>query len=105
MSGGESMAIAEISVVPLGTKTPSVSQYVALAIKVLEKEKDIKYEITAMGTIIEGDLDRILAVVRKMHEGTFGEGVARVLTTIKIDDRRDKTQGMKGKVDSLKRKL
>ena len=99
------MAIAEISVVPLGTKTPSVSQYVALAIKVLEKEKDIKYEITAMGTIIEGDLDRILAVVRKMHEGTFGEGVARVLTTIKIDDRRDKTQGMKGKVDSLKRKL
>ena len=99
------MAIAEISVVPLGTKTPSVSQYVARAIKVLEKEKDIKYEITAMGTIIEGDLDRILAVVRKMHEGTFGEGVARVLTTIKIDDRRDKTQGMKGKVDSLKRKL
>jgi len=99
------MAIAEISVVPLGTKTPSVSQYVARAIKVLEKEKDIKYEITAMGTIIEGDLDRILAVVRKMHEGTFGEGVARVLTTVKIDDRRDKTQGMKGKVDSLKRKL
>jgi len=58
-----------------------------------------------MGTIVEGDLDRILAVVRKMHEGTFGEGVARVITTVKIDDRRDKTQGMKGKVDSLKKKL
>ena len=86
------MAIVELSVVPLGTKTPSVSQYVARAIKVLEKEKDIKYEITAMGTIIEGDLDRILAVVRKMHEGTFGDGVARVLTTVKIDDRRDKAQ-------------
>ena len=99
------MTIAEISIVPLGTKTPSVSQYVARAIKVLDKEKDIKYEITAMGTIIEGDLDRILAVVRKMHEGTFGEGVARVLTTVKIDDRRDKVQGMKGKVDSLKGKL
>lgn len=99
------MAIAEISIVPLGTKTPSVSQYVARAVKVLEKEKDIKWEITAMGTIIEGDLDRILAVVRKMHEGTFGEGVARVSTTVKIDDRRDKAQSMKGKVDSLKRKL
>ncbi|MCK5182241.1 MAG: MTH1187 family thiamine-binding protein, partial [Dehalococcoidia bacterium] len=48
------MAIAEVSVVPLGTKTPSVSQYVARAIKVLEQEKDIKYETTAMGTIIEG---------------------------------------------------
>jgi uncharacterized protein (TIGR00106 family) len=99
------MAIAEISVVPLGTKTPSVSQYVARAVKVLEREKDIKYEMTAMGTIIEGDLDRILAVVKKMHEGTFGAGVARVLTTVKIDDRRDKAQGMKEKVDSLKKKL
>jgi uncharacterized protein (TIGR00106 family) len=99
------MAIAEISVVPLGTKTTSISQYVARAVKVLEQEKDIKYEMTAMGTIIEGDLDKILAAVKKMHEGTFGEGVVRVVTTIKIDDRRDKAQGMKEKVDSLKKKL
>jgi len=99
------MAIAEVSVVPLGTQTPSVSQYVARAVRILEQEQDIKYEMTAMGTIIEGDLDRILAVVRKMHEGTFGEGIARVLTTIKIDDRRDKVQGMTAKLDSLKKKL
>jgi uncharacterized protein (TIGR00106 family) len=58
-----------------------------------------------MGTIIEGDLDRILAVAKKMHERTFGEGVARVLTMLKIDDRRDKAQDMKAKVDSLKKKL
>jgi uncharacterized protein (TIGR00106 family) len=105
VSGGESMAIAEVSIVPLGTKTPSVSQYVARAVKVLEREKDVRYEITAMGTIVEGDLDTILAVAKKMHEGIFGEGVVRVLTTIKIDDRRDKPQGIKEKVDSLKKKL
>ena len=99
------MAIAEVSVVPLGTRTPSVSQYVARAVKVLEREKGIKYEITPMGTIIEGDLDRILAVVKKMHEGVFGEGVARVLTTVKIDDRRDKALGMREKIDSLKKEL
>jgi uncharacterized protein (TIGR00106 family) len=99
------MAIAEISVVPLGTETPSVSKYVARAVKVLQQEKDVKYEISPMGTIIEGDLDKILAVVRKMHEGTFGEGVARVLTTVKIDDRRDRSQGMKEKVNSLRREL
>jgi len=99
------MAIAEISVVPLGTKTPSVSQYVARAVKVLKQEKGIRYEMTAMGTIIEGDLDRILAVAKKMHESTFGEGVARVLTIFKIDDRRDNAQDMKAKVDSLKKKL
>jgi len=99
------MAIAEVSVIPLGTKTPSVSRYVARSVKVLEQEKGIKYETTAMGTIIEGDLDRILAAVKKMHEGTFGEGVARVITMVEIDDRRDKVQDMKAKLDSLKKKL
>jgi len=99
------MAIAEVSVVPLGTETPSVSKYVARAVKILQQEKDVKYEITPMGTIMEGDLDKILAVVRKMHEGTFGEGVARVLTTVKIDDRRDRARDMKEKLNSLRREL
>jgi uncharacterized protein (TIGR00106 family) len=99
------MAIAEIKILPSGTKTPSVSQYVARAVKVLEHEKNIKYEMTAMGTIVEADLDRILTVVKKMHEATFGEGVARVITMIEIDDRRDKPQGIKEKLDSLKKKL
>jgi len=40
-----------------------------------------------------------------MHEEIFGEGVARVLTTVKIDDRRDKAQSMKAKLHSLKKKL
>ena len=99
------MAIVEVSIVPLGTKTPSVSQYVAGAIKILEQEKDIAYELTPMGTIMEGDLDRILAVVRKMHGAVFDEGVSRVVTTVKIDDRRDKPLTMKGKLDSVKKKL
>ncbi|MBE0430662.1 MAG: MTH1187 family thiamine-binding protein [Dehalococcoidia bacterium] len=99
------MAIAEVSVVPLGTGTPSVSRYVARAVKVLQQQKDITYETTAMGTVLEGDLDTILAVVRRMHEATFGEGVARVVTTIKIDDRRDKARSMRDKVAALQERL
>jgi uncharacterized protein (TIGR00106 family) len=99
------MAIAEVSIVPLGTKTPSVSQYVARAVQVLEREKGTKYEITPMGTVLEDDLDRILAVVKKMHEAVFDEDIARVLTTIKIDDRRDRPQTMNGKLDSVRKKL
>ena len=99
------MAIAEVSVVPLGTKTASVSQYVARAIKILEQEQGIKYEITPMGTVVEGDIDRILAVVKRMHEAVLGEEVARVVTTVKVDDRRDKPLTMKGKLDSVRRKL
>jgi uncharacterized protein (TIGR00106 family) len=100
------MAIVEVSVVPLGTKTTSVSGYVARAIRILEHEAaDLKYEMSGMGTIIEGDLGRILAAVRKMHEGVFEEGAARVVTTIKIDDRRDKAQTVKAKLESVRKKL
>ena len=65
------MAVIEISVVPLGTKSPSVSRYVARALGILEKAEGIKYELTPMGTIIEGDLDKILELAKEMHEITF----------------------------------
>jgi len=99
------MAIAQISIIPLGTKTPSVSKYVARAVKVLQQESDIKYQTTSMGTIIEGKLDKILAVAEKMHEGTFGREVTRVITIIEIDDRRDKASSMEGKMNSLMTEL
>ena len=99
------MAIVEVSIVPLGTRTTSVSQYVALAVGILQGDKDIKYELTAMGTIIEGDLEHLLTLVRKMHEAVFDAGIARVVTTVKIDDRRDKGTSMSGKIESLKRQL
>jgi len=99
------MAIAEISIIPLGTKTPSVSKYVARAVKVLQQEGDLKYQITSMGTIIEGRLDKILSVAEKMHEGTFNREVTRVITLIEIDDRRDQASSMKGKMNSLMAEL
>ena len=99
------MAVVDVSIVPLGTASPSVSRYVAKAIKVLQQETELKHESTAMGTIIEGDLDKILAVVRKMHETAFTGEVLRVVTTIKIDDRRDKELSIEGKLNSLKREL
>lgn len=99
------MALADVTIIPLGTGTPSVSKYVAGTIRALQQRKDMKYEITAMGTTIEGDLDKILAVVSEMHEEAFAQGVARVVTVIKIDDRRDKELSIGGKVESLRREL
>ncbi len=99
------MAVVEVSVVPLGTGSPSVSRHVARTIKVLHEEQELQHTATAMGTIIEGDLDKILAAVRKMHETAFNDEVVRVVTTIKIDDRRDKELSIDGKLKSLKREL
>lgn len=99
------MVIAEVSVVPIGTKTPSVSEYVAKAIKVLREEKGVKYQLTAMGTLVEGELDEVLEAAKKMHECLFDEDVKRVVSTIRIDDRRDKKLTISYKVESVMRKL
>ena len=99
------MAIVELSVVPVGTGTPSVSKYVAGAVRILQDEKDIKYTLTAMGTIIEGDLEHLLTLVRKMHQSAFDAGAMRVVTTVKIDERRDKPSSISSKVESVRREL
>ena len=99
------MVIAEVNIIPLGTKTPSVSKHLVRALTVLREGKNIKYELTSMGTIMEGDLGEILRVVRNMHEGTFDGEVMRVVTTIKIDDRRDKTLSMSGKIEAQLKEL
>ena len=99
------MAMVEVSIVPVGTQAPSISKYVAKAVRVLQDEKDIRYELTAMGTIIEGNLERLLSLVGKMHQSAFDAGVMRVVTVVKIDERRDKASSMSGKVESVKREL
>lgn len=99
------MAVVEISVAPLGTSTPSVSAYVAECVKIVEGS-GLTYQLTPMGTVIEGAIDDILPVLRRMHEVPFDKGAERVSTLIKIDDRRDSGQhGLKGKVDSVLSKL
>lgn len=99
------MAVVEVSIVPVGTGTPSVSSYVACAVAVLANQKELKYQVAPMGTVIEGDLDQVLNVIQKMHQSVFGENVQRVLTTVIIDDRRDKKSTMDGKVNAVKKKL
>ncbi|MDY0269656.1 MAG: thiamine-binding protein [Trichloromonas sp.] len=62
--------------------------------------------MTPMGTIIEGDLDKIFLLLRQMHESPFVAGAGRVSTLIKIDDRRDRDEHtMVSKIRSVTSKL
>jgi uncharacterized protein (TIGR00106 family) len=100
------MPIMEISVIPLGTKTPSLSKYIASCIEVIRKEKGIKFELTAMGTIVEAvTLKRLLNIAVKMHKAVMRKGAKRIVTTIKIDERLDKRLTIQGKINSVKQKL
>jgi len=99
------MAILDVSVVPIGTSSTSLSPYVAECVRILQKEKKIKHELTSMGSNLEGDLKDLMRVVMKMHEAPFKKKAQRVLTTIRIDDRRDKKGTMEGKKKAVEVKL
>lgn len=99
------MIIAELTVVPLGTESTSLSSYVAGCHQILKNQDKIKYRLTPMGTILEGKLDDIFEITKKMHELPFDNGAARVTTNLKIDDRRDKEATMNKKLNSVKEKV
>lgn len=96
------MIIAEFSIIPIGTKTTAVGKYVQAALKELEKQSSIRAKPEAMGTIIEAEnLGDIFKAVEKAHNSLFGLGIKRVVTEIKIDDRRDKEATIESKTQAL----
>jgi len=95
------MIISQLSIAPLGNDI-SVGKYVKLVIEVLNKE-NVKFETNAMATVIETeDLETLFKVVKKAHIAVINAGGKRVITELKIDDRRDKDATTETKLKSLK---
>lgn len=100
------MIQAEISIYPMATRTTSASFYIAKAIESIQKIKDLRYEINAMGTILESNnIDTINTATKQMMETVHNLGIARVEIIIKIDSRQDKHLKMEEKVDSIKKQI
>jgi uncharacterized protein (TIGR00106 family) len=95
--------IAEFSIVPIGHGKISISSYVAEAINAIKKVKDLNYEVTPMGTILEAkNLETVFEAVKAAHEAIIAKGILRVESNLRIDDRRDKPRAIKDKVDAIK---
>lgn len=94
------MAIAAVSISPVGTGV-SVSSYVAAALRVARAQQRVRVRTDPMFTTLEGDLDELLALIRRMHEAVFAQGAVRVSTVIKIDDRRDRPVRMEDKLRAV----
>lgn len=99
------MAMMEISVIPLGTGKTSVSPYIAEIFKHLQKQKGLRFELNAMGTIVTGKADQLFKLAAALHKIPFSKGAKRVYTVVKLDDRKDKDQRPIDKVDSVLKKL
>jgi uncharacterized protein (TIGR00106 family) len=94
------MAIVDISVVPIGTKNTSLHDYVKKSITQI-KRSGLKYHVSPMGTLIEGELSDIFELILQIHKAQVRMGAKRLLTTVKIDDRRDKKQTMEDKIKAV----
>jgi uncharacterized protein (TIGR00106 family) len=96
------MVILEFSVAPLGTGE-SVSPYVARCIEIVAKS-GLEYQLHAMGTLVEGELDQVLGVLAQCMQAVAAD-CPRVTCAAKLDYRRGHTGRLRSKVASVEAKL
>jgi len=96
------MVLLEMSIVPLG-QGESVSQVVAECVDLVDRS-GLDYELHAMGTIVEGQLPEVLAVMQQCIEHV-AKSSSRVTCTAKLDYRRGGAGRLRSKVESVEQKL
>ena len=100
---------AEISVIPIGISsqtTTSMSKEIATAFDAIQKIKGLKTMLTPMGTQIESNnFANILQAIEVAHEVVRTAGAKRIMSTIRIDERLDKSISLEEKVESVMEKI
>ncbi len=96
------MVLLEFSMYPLD-KGASLSPYVARSLDIVDSS-GLDYQCHAMGTVIEGEYDEVMDVVRKCYQ-RMTEDCDRVECVIKFDFRRGRSGAMQQKVASVEEKL
>ncbi|MCH8020879.1 MTH1187 family thiamine-binding protein [candidate division KSB1 bacterium] len=87
--------LAQVTITPVGTGE-ELKEMIAKAVAIIEKS-ELDYQLTSMGTIIEGDWDEIMVIVKKCHD-EITNFADRVVTNIVIDDRKDLQNRLKNNV-------
>ena len=94
--------LLEFSMTPL-SKGESVSKYVARSLDIIDKS-GLDYRLNPMGTVIEGEWDEVLDVVKKCFD-RMRKDCDRITTTIKVDYRKGKSGRITAKIESVEKKL
>ena len=111
MTAEDHKVVAEISIIPIGkthsneddSLQTSLGKEISLAFNAIKKLKEVKVIMTAMGTEIEANnLQDILKSVEIAHKAMRDIGVKRIISTIRIDERLDKTETLEDRVNSVK---
>ena len=107
---------AEISVIPLvlaavdgedSYTVTELSKYIAKAFDAIKRIDGINAVLTSMGTQIEtSDFEKVLQAIHAAHQALRQEGnVKRIISTTRIDERRDKSATINDRIKSVQDKL
>lgn len=96
------MVLLEFSMSPLG-KGESVGKYVSRSLDIIDKS-GVDYRLNPMGTVLEGEWDDVMDVVRQCYE-RMSKDCNRVSCTIKIDYRKGHKGRLAGKTASVEKRL
>ncbi|HEY6421682.1 MAG TPA: MTH1187 family thiamine-binding protein [Pseudonocardiaceae bacterium] len=88
--------IVAFSVAPSGGESDSVSAAVAEAVRVV-RDSGLPYELNAMFTLVEGEWDEVMDVVRRAVEAASA-GAPRTSLVLKADIRPGRTNQLQTKV-------
>jgi len=99
--------LAEFSIIPIGTGE-SVGEVVAGVIRLVDAS-GLPYKANAMGTIVEGEWDTVMALLKKCHDEALRLS-PRVVSHISIDMRPSRpndrlTEKLKGVEKRLDRNI
>ena len=96
------MVLLEFSISPMD-KGQSVAPYVARSLEIIEAS-GLDYQLHAMGTIVEGELSDVLALLQRCLEALVPD-CQRVTCTAKLDYRQGHRGRLRSKVESVERQL
>jgi len=94
--------LVDLSIVPIGAGS-SIGDRLAEVLSIIDAS-GLPYKVNPMGTVIEGEWDDIMRLIKKCHRAVMKSG-ERALTTIIIDDRKGKPNRIEEKVKSIERRI
>lgn len=100
------MITADFAILPVGTENSELKEYITIAVQSI-KDSGLSYQLTGMGTQIEAkNLNELYEAIAAAQEAVFKDGIGRVYSVIKIDDRRDReNRTLNAKVNTVNNML
>jgi len=80
-------------------KGESLSKYVARSLDIIDRS-GVEYRINPMGTVLEGDWDEVMAVMKECFE-TMKKDCDRIAVYAKVDYRKGHSGRLTKKIDSV----